>query len=295
MIYRLGGPLWYTEFGGMFVAHMPRADAAPIAVAIRPLASLADYAACVALQRVIWGNAFDIVGATILQISVDLGGIVAGAFDEDHRLVGFVFGLTGLDDDDNVVHWSHMLGVRLDVRDSGVGRKLKEYQRRELARRQIGRMYWTFDPLIAKNAHFNLNVLGATVVRFAPDMYGNTGSALHHDLPTDRLVVVCDTTPPARSGSMMLDDIDAYTPVLGGVAHSDGRVATTSIASAPRLRLEIPTDFAQLLADSPSEARAWHTATREAFQWAFANRYVVTGLRRDPTTTRSFYILEVRP
>ncbi len=294
MIYHYGGPLWYTKIGGMFVAHMPRADAIPIVVAIRPLVSLADYAACVAFQRVIWGSAFDVVGTTILQISADVGGIVAGAFDDDDRLAGFVFGLTGLDDDDNVVHWSHMLGVRPDVRDAGVGRKLKEYQRRELARRHIGRMYWTFDPLIAKNAHFNLNVFGARVARFAPDMYGNTGSALHHGLATDRLVVVCDTTAPPRDGPLTIEAIDADAPLLR-VEHAGGCVPTAGIASAPRLRLEIPTDFAQLLADSPSEARAWHTATRERFQWAFANGYAVTGLRRDPATSRSFYILEVRP
>jgi chorismate synthase len=294
MIYRYGGPLWYTKIGSMFVAHMPHVDATPIAVAIRPLASLADYTACVAFQRLIWGHAFDVVGATILQISVELGGIVVGAFDEDDRLAGFVFGLTGLDEDDNVVHWSHMLGVRPDVRDAGVGRKLKEYQRRELARRRIGRMYWTFDPLIAKNAHFNLNVLGARVARFAPDMYGNTGSALHHGLATDRLVVVCDTTAQPHNKTMTIDAIDAHAPLLS-VEHAHGCESTAGIASASRLRLEIPTDFAQLLADSPSEARAWHTATRERFQWAFANGYAVTGLRRDPSTSRSFYILEARP
>jgi predicted GNAT superfamily acetyltransferase len=61
------------------------------------------------------------------------------------------------------------------------------------------------------------------------------------------------------------------------------------------LRIEIPTDFAQLLAESPSEARTWHGATREHFEWAFANHYTVIGLRRDPTTTRSFYLLEVCP
>lgn len=277
----------------MFVAHMSHAESQPSTLAIRPLTSLADFTACVALQRTIWGDAFDVVGTAILQISAHLGGIVAGAFDEDERLCGFVFGLTGLDDDDNVVHWSHMLAVRLELRDAGVGRHLKEYQRRELARRKIGCMYWTFDPLIAKNAHFNLNVLGARVVRFAPDMYGNTGSALHHGLATDRLVVACDTTAPPRNGPIMFDDIDAHTPVLS-VEHSNSGAPPPDIASAPRLRLEIPTDFAQLLADSPSEARTWHTATRERFQWALANHFSVTGLRRDPKTARSFYILERR-
>jgi chorismate synthase len=280
---------------GMFVAHMPNADASLSAVVIRPLASLADYDACVALQRTIWGDAFDVVGAAILQISAHLGGIVAGAFGEDGRLAGFVFGLTGLDDDDNVVHWSHMLGVRPDLRDAGVGRRLKDYQRRELARRRIGRMYWTFDPMIAKNAHFNLNVLGARVVRFVPDMYGSTGSALHHGLPTDRLVVMCDTTDSACHRPITLDDADASTPVVTVVEQSSDRGPAHGVERASRLRLEIPTDFAQLLAESPSNARAWHAATREHFQWALANRYTVTGLRRDPTTARSFYMLEVPP
>jgi chorismate synthase len=265
---------------------MPHAESHPSTVAIRPLASLADFTACVVLQRTIWGDAFDVVGSAILQISAHLGGIVAGAFDEDDRLGGFVFGLTGLDDDDNVVHWSHMLAVRLELRDAGVGRQLKEYQRRELARRQIGRMYWTFDPLIAKNAHFNLNVLGARVVRFAPDMYGNTGSALHHGLATDRLVVACETTASPRNSAIMLDESDARAPVLNGGANP------LEIAAAQRLRIEIPTDFVQLLAESPSEARRWHTATRESFQWAFANNYGVVGMRRETATGRSFYVLE---
>lgn len=295
MIDRYGGPLRYTAISGTFVAHMPHADAFLSAVAIRPLTSLADYDACVALQRTIWGDAFDVVGAAILQISAHLGGIVAGAFDEDGRLAGFVFGLTGLDDDDNVVHWSHMLGVRPDLRDAGLGRKLKEYQRCELARRRIGRMYWTFDPLIAKNAHFNLNVLGARVVRFAPDMYGSTGSALHHGLPTDRLVVVCDTTGSSSNCAITLDDADACTPVLTAAERSDDRGSAHKVERASRLRIEIPTDFAQLLGDSPSDARTWHTATRDHFQWALANRYTVTGLRRDPATARSFYMLEVLP
>jgi len=94
-----------------------------------------------------------------------------------------------------VVHWSHALGVRESARNLGIGRQLKDYQRAELARLGIRSMYWTFDPLIAKNAHFNLNRLGARVVEYVPDMYGTTKSPLHHGLATDRFVVVCSTTP----------------------------------------------------------------------------------------------------
>jgi predicted GNAT superfamily acetyltransferase len=261
---------------------------------IRPFASLTEYRACVALQQEIWGDAFETVPAAILQISMYVGGLAVGAFDADDRLAGFVFGLTGPDSEGKVIHWSHMLGVRLGRRDTGIGRKLKEYQRKELGRRQVAEMTWTYDPMIAKNAHFNLNVLGARVVRYAADMYGTTKSPLHHGLATDRLVVVCDTARPPRDAPLALDAGDARTPVLTARPQSGDLVLSPEGRRVPSVRLEVPADFAQLLADAPDDAAAWHAATREHFQWALAHDYVVTGMRRDPATSRSFYMLELR-
>jgi predicted GNAT superfamily acetyltransferase len=260
-------------------------------ILIRPLASAADYRACVALQREIWGTTFDPVPASILQVALHLGGIALGAFDVHGALVGFVFGLTGIDEAAKTIHWSHMLAVRAHLRDAGLGRRLKECQRQELHRRGIGEMQWTYDPLIAKNAHINLNVLGASVVRYVPDMYGDTGSPLHHGLATDRLVVACDTSRPAHAVASTLDVADLSTPILTVRPRADDplpRAGTTP----PRLRLEIPSDFGQLLQDDPAEARAWHAATRTHFQWALGGGYSVTGLRRDVAGGRSFYILE---
>lgn len=262
------------------------------AIVLRALASTAEYHACVDLQREIWGSAFDPVPGAILQIAIHLGGIALGAFDDAGVLVGFVFGLTGIDEDGSVIHWSHMLAVRASLRDAGVGRRLKERQRQELRRRGIAEMYWTYDPLIAKNAHINLNVLGARVVRYVPDMYGDTGSPLHHGLATDRLVVVCDTTGPAQPAPMTLDAADASTPILTARLQPGDLEASVGGPRAPRIRLEVPSDFAELLNTAPAEARTWHTATREHFQWALANGYVVLGLRRDTVTSRSFYLLE---
>lgn len=228
----------------------------------------------------------------MLQIATHLGGIAFGAFDAQETLIGFVFGLTGVDESGNVIHWSHMLAVRDPLRGAGVGRRLKDRQREELLGRGIGEMYWTYDPLIAKNAHLNLNVLGARVVRHVADMYGDTGSPLHHGLATDRLVVVCETSRPADPVSSALESVEARTPILTAKPRSEDQVARVGGDTPPRLRLEIPSEFTQLLATAPQEARAWHTATREHFQWAFASGYVVTGLRRDTATGRSFYMLE---
>ncbi|HEY2377385.1 MAG TPA: hypothetical protein VGH98_15515 [Gemmatimonadaceae bacterium] len=268
------------------------ADAHAVALVIRPLVSAADYHACVELQREIWGTTFDPVPGTILQVAMHVGGIAFGAFDAHAELDGFVFGLTGIDEEGKIIHWSHMLGVRDRLRDAHVGRRLKECQRQELLRRNIAEMYWTYDPLIAKNAHLNLNVLGARVVRYVPDMYGNTGSPLHHGLATDRLVVRSDTSQPAHVASSTLDPADQRTPILTARPRADDPLIGVGGATPPRLRLEIPSEFAQLLTTAPADARTWHAATRQHFQWALDSGYVVIGLRRDPAAGRSFYLLE---
>jgi predicted GNAT superfamily acetyltransferase len=182
--------------------------------------------------------------------------------------------------------------VRDHLRDAGLGRRLKECQRQELLRRNIHEMYWTYDPLVAKNAHLNLNVLGATVARYVPDMYGDTGSPLHHGLATDRLVVVCETSRPPVAQSSVLDTADADTQILTAAAREGDPLARVGGDTPPRLLLEIPSQFGQLLATAPTEARSWHAATRTHFQWALGSGYMVTGFRRAPATGRSFYLLE---
>jgi len=259
---------------------------------IRPLVSAADQRDCIALQREIWGTSFDPVPASLLHVALHLGGVALGAFDTQGDLGGFVFGLTGIDEHGKTIHWSHMLAVRPHLREAGLGRRLKECQREQLAQRQIAEMYWTYDPSIAKNAHFNLNVLGAKVVRYVPDMYGDTGSPLHHGLATDRLIVVCETAHAHEAVSSVLDEADCQAPLVTAKAHAGDPVATIGGPMPPRLRLEIPSNFSQLLAERPAEARAWHAATRDHFQWALGSGYSVIGFRRDPATGRSFYLLE---
>src|SRR2546430_1470730 len=162
-------------------------------VQIRPLASMEDCRACVVLQNEVWGYAGgEVVPASLLHVVEYVGGLAAGAFAPDGEMLGFVFGISGVRHGE-IVHWSHMLAVREGSRNTGVGRMLKEYQRVELSRLGIRRIYWSFDPLMAKNAHLNVNLLGARVVDYVTDMYGASDSPLHYGLATDRLVV-CLTT-----------------------------------------------------------------------------------------------------
>ena len=257
---------------------------------VRPVASIAEYAACVTLQQEVWGTGFDSVPASLLQVATYVGGLCLGAFSPDGELYGFVFGLAGTMDG-KPTHWSHLLGVRESARNLGVGRLLKEHQRRVLASRGIPEMCWTFDPLIAKNAHLNLNVLGARVVRYVPDMYGTTESPLHHGLATDRLLVSLLTssdTPRPRTADAGAAPVLTPSPQPGDVVVDVARDRPTV------LRIEVPTDFRQVLGRSPTTAREWHAALRRHFAWALDSGYTVTGLHRDPLSSRSFYTLQAR-
>src|SRR5687768_8939762 len=128
------------------------------AIIIRDLNTTADLKACVAMQRETWGENFsELVPAAILQVAQYVGGVSAGAFTPDDQMVGFVFGITGIENKSNgevvPVHWSDMLAVRKDVRNKGIGERLKRYQRDVLLKRNVQKIYWTFDPLDSKNAH----------------------------------------------------------------------------------------------------------------------------------------------
>lgn len=258
-------------------------------VRIRPLISVEDGHACVELQRHVWGwDRADVVPATLLHIVDYVGGLAAGAFDQHGTLLGFVFGISGVRDR-QLVHWSHMLGVRETARNMGVGRMLKEYQRATLAALGITKIYWSFDPLMAKNAYFNLNRLGATVVDYVPDMYGTTDSPLHYGLATDRLVVCLEATngapapltPPAHQRAPILTAF----PRPGDVTMSVGeRNPDTAL-------IEIPADVLEVMNRSRAIAHTWRLTVRDHFQWALSRGYVISGVHASAPDGRVFYVV----
>lgn len=156
-------------------------------IVVRVCEGLDEFRACIALQREIWGEAdLEIVPDTIFVVAAHTGGQILGAF-EGQRLIGFTLAMPGLRNGSPYLH-SHMTGVHAEYRDRGVGRSLKLSQRDEALSRDIRLIEWTFDPLEMRNAHFNLNRLGAIARRYLPNLYGITSSPLHRGLATDRLV-----------------------------------------------------------------------------------------------------------
>ena len=176
---------------GLEAATVQRYVASPMApgITIRPLRTERERRECVALQRVTWGADFDeLVPPSMLTVTQKIGGVAAGAFDERDAMLGFVFGMAGVRGGE-IVHWSDMLAVRPDARDRGIGRRLKEFQREAALASGATTMYWSYDPLVARNAHLNFNRLGVRVDEYVEDMYGASTSDLHRGLGTDRFVV----------------------------------------------------------------------------------------------------------
>jgi len=266
-------------------------------VTIRELSTHADYAACVALQRDTWGRDFnDAVPASILMVSRKVGGVAAGAFDAKGRLIGFVFGITGVENG-NVVHWSDMLAVRPEAQNLGLGRRLKEFQRAQVARVGGKVIYWTYDPLVARNAHLNFNVFGVRVKEYVRDMYGSqTGSDLHRGIGTDRLVVawpVSDTEISKRK----LETAGAHArreyriaPVLGDVDTSSEK-SLAALGEQERLRIAVPRDITAFQTQDSSRAAQWRRSTRPAFEAALAAKFRVEGFYIDEEQDRGFYLL----
>lgn len=261
---------------------------------VRPLLSHDDLQACVALQRSVWGEHFsEVVPAAILKVSQRVGGVAAGAFDAAGDLVGFVFGITGPDAEGRLVHWSDMLAVRPGSRNLGIGRRLKGHQRQVLEAQGVEEILWTFDPLVARNAHLNLMRLGARVVEYVPDMYGSTGSPLHQGLGTDRFIVswlIGDAARTAASPRVPeVGDPPLVNPVAAGPP--DTLELAPALAGAPLLRVQIPADIEAVQRSSPEQAGAWRVNTRLAITSLLELGYRIIGILRDADTGGFSYLL----
>lgn len=254
---------------------------------IRPLQSAADFQACLRLQRETWGEHFsETVPPSILMVCQRIGGVAAGAFSAEGRLDGFVFGLTGVERG-RLVHWSDMLAVRPEVRNLGIGRRLKEFQRRTVAALGVELIYWTYDPLVARNAHLNLNRLGAEVTEYVQDMYGESDSVLHRGLGTDRFVVAWSVHEASgRVRPAPAPEAVDQAPVLNPAGS-----VPPALPAAPLVRIEIPPDIQAVQNTSMEEAARWRASTREAFLTCLERGYRVDGVFREARSGRCFYLL----
>lgn len=220
---------------------------------VRQLTTLAELTEAVSLQQRVWGFAdWDVLPLPPFVVAAETGGQVFGAFD-GNQMVGFCLAFAGVKPGGRVYLHSHMLAVLPEYRNQGVGRQLKMEQRSEALGRGIDLVEWTFDPLQLKNAYFNIVRLGAIARRYLKNIYGDSSSPLHADLPTDRLVA------------------EWWLEQAEGNARPACKVEQ---------RISIPTAIDQIRREDPARAREIQRVAGVRFQSCFARELAVIGFER---------------
>ncbi|MCI0708005.1 MAG: hypothetical protein L0Y80_11040 [Ignavibacteriae bacterium] len=268
-------------------------------ITFRQLSTPEEYLECVELQKETWGTEFgDIVPASVLKISQKVGGVTAGAFDESGKMLGFVYGITGVKDG-RPAHWSHMLAVKKEARMLGLGKKLKFYQRDLLLQMGVDIVYWTFDPLVARNAHLNLNALGTVITEYVENMYVDSSSDLHRGLGMDRFIVAWhlndERVKQAIEGTMNRNYLQYLeVPIVNTQKDEVGKPIPIDIElpSAKVVRVEVPSDIEKIQAKSLQLASQWRANTRRTFVHYMRSGYSIVDFYFESSTGTSYYCLK---
>lgn len=162
-----------------------------------------------------------------------------------------------------VLH-SHMAGVVSGARDRGIGTALKQHQRLWALQQQLPVISWTFDPLVRRNAVFNLRNLGVEVARYEVNFYGAMDDELNHGDETDRLLAWWPVAS-ARAVRAAIHPLPAINTTVADLG------STCQI-------IEIPEDIVGLRQANPSEAMEWRLRVRREFQKALTNHEQVLGV-----------------
>ncbi|MFI7612377.1 GNAT family N-acetyltransferase [Nonomuraea terrae] len=214
----------------------------------------------------------------LMRVLSHIGGYVAGAFDGD-RLVGASVGLLAAG---GVLH-SHVTGVTA----GGAGLELKLHQRRWALERGIDRVTWTYDPLVRRNAHFNLAKLGARPQEYLPCFYGVMEDAINRGDESDRLLTVWPLTAPHVEALARREARATPVPRDAAVALADeGGRPVRGPADAETVLVAVPADVESLRRTDPGLAKAWRLAVREVLGGLMAEGRQVTGF-----AGRSWYVV----
>lgn len=236
-------------------------------ITVRECTTIEEFDGCVHLQREAFGLPdLEISPRRHLIVSRSAGGWTLAAFAAQ-RMVGFVHHLAAVRADNEIFGYSHVMAVARDYQNKGVGARLKWAQRERALSEGRRLIKWTWDPMMARNAHFNLNRLGAIVDRYVDNFYGmdyNPDRAI--GLPSDRLSATwqidSDRVRALASGSKMARDAE------------------------PAATIAIPSEWTALVQQDPERARDEQARVSAEFKTAFDRQLICAGFERGEQQSR---------
>jgi predicted GNAT superfamily acetyltransferase len=234
-------------------------------IIIRECQTLDELHACVSLQREVFAlPEVEISPVRHFIVTKNAGGFTLGAY-AGGELIGFVLSVPAVLRDEKAFY-SHMTAVRKGYQGTGIGAKLKWAQRLRAVHEGAGFIKWTFQPVLARNAFFNLEKLGAEIREYEPNFYGTDYSTAHKDggtlgIDSDRLFAEWDLLS------------DKVIMLAVGEEYIEER--------RPLEEIEIPNNWEALVAADPGQAIAEQRRVKAEFGNAFGRGLVCRGFRRD--------------
>jgi predicted GNAT superfamily acetyltransferase len=235
------------------------------AVEIRECKSLEELAFCVELQRDVFAlPEVELSPVRHFVVTINAGGFVLGAF-ADGELVGFVLSVPAFLRGEKAFY-SHMTAVRNDFQSHGIGGRLKWAQREKALTLGVKQIKWTFEPVKARNAYFNLEKLGAVVCEYEENFYGTDYSRVAE---TDKKI--------GLASDRLFAEWHLESPKVLALAAGQRFVE----AVKPTATIAIMNDWMGVVDSDPQAALAEQMRIRGEFQTAFAKGLMGRGFRRD--------------
>lgn len=242
-------------------------------IEIRLCSGVEEFSRCVALQRETFAlPEIEISPVRHFIVTEHAGGFALGAFSAG-ELIGFVLSVPAFFGGERFFY-SHMAAVKRDFQSSGVGARLKWAQRDEALKRGVRFLKWTFQPVQARNAFFNLEKLGVTIRHYEPNFYGTDYATVSEQrekigLDSDRLFAEWHL------------ESEKVRRLAGGETFVE--------KNAPARAIEIPSDWNALVKTDVQAAVAEQTRVKREFQAAFADRLICRGFERSDTTPKYLF------
>jgi len=234
------------------------------------------------------------VSPDLMRALSHAGGYVAGAYDGDRLVAASLAFHTG--GHEAGLH-SHISAVLPHVQGRDIGRALKLHQRSWALAHGLRTVSWTYDPLLSRNAWFNLTKLGARAVGYLVDFYGTMADAQNDGDESDRAVALWDLAAPqvAQAASGRRPDLVVGDLLKGGarvgLSAEDGVPTPRTVPDGTRCVLvQVPPDLQALRAADPALARRWRATSRAVLAPLLSGPYVATAFTRS-----GWYVLEETP
>ena len=240
-------------------------------ISIREVETVEEMRECIELQRKVFASPdLEISPVRHLIVAKYAGGFTLGAYFGE-RLVGFALSLPMFRGKERAFY-SHMAAVAGDLQNAGIGAKLKWAQRTRALNDGANYIKWTYQPVLARNAFFNIERLGVTISRYMPNYYGTDAEAsaeqkeVQQGIDSDRLFV-----------DWFLDSPKVVALSKGEKFAETGEIIKT---------VEIPPDWNDLVVRDPKRAIAEQERIKHEFQTAFAAGLIVKGFERSDTNPK---------